>query len=85
MAKEREPYQGLKGWLVANSISQQRVADLLNTTPNYVNKKLNGTGSDFKLSEARKMHELLGAPMSYFFELKVPEWEQNRIQKQTRK
>lgn len=68
-------YGNLKGWLVARDISQAEVASLLGTTPNYVNKKLNGTGPDFRLSEARKLHESLGAPMAYFFEVSVPSSE----------
>lgn len=65
-------YRNLKGWLVARNISQSEVAELLGTTPNYVNKKLNGTGPDFRLSEARKLHSNFGAPMAYFFEVNVP-------------
>lgn len=69
-------YNDLKGWLVAHDIAQTTVASALGTTPNYVNKKLNGTGPDFRLSEARKMHESLGVPMAYFFEVSVPSKEQ---------
>ncbi|PRO75667.1 hypothetical protein C6Y11_17335 [Lactiplantibacillus pentosus] len=65
-------YRELKGWLVAHNISQGQVAELLGTKTNYINKKLNGTGSDFRLSEARKMHDELGVPMVYFFEIVVP-------------
>lgn len=70
--KERTVYSGLKGWLVANEIPQKSVAKVLGTTPNVVNKKLNGTGSDFRLSEARLLHRELKVPMSYFFEIQVP-------------
>ena len=69
-------YRNLKGWLVAQGISQNKVAFVLGTTPNYVNKKLTGTGPDFRLSEARKLHGTLGAPMAYFFEVDVPFSEQ---------
>lgn len=65
-------YRDLKGWLVARGISQNKVASFLGTTPNYVNKKLNGTGPDFRLSEARKLHTSFGVPMAYFFEVDVP-------------
>ncbi|MBM6414019.1 helix-turn-helix domain-containing protein [Lacticaseibacillus paracasei] len=65
-------YGNLKGWLVARKISQSEVAKLLGTTPNYVNKKLNGTGPDFRMSEARKLHASFGVPMAYFFEVNVP-------------
>lgn len=65
-------YHGLKGWLVSNSISQKRVGEIIGTTANVVNKKINGTGSDFKLSEARTLHDKLKVPMAYFFEIEVP-------------
>lgn len=68
-------YSRLKGWLVENSISQADVAKKLGTTSNMVNKKLNGTGSDFRLSEARLLHEQLNVPMAYFFEVNVPKKE----------
>ncbi len=51
--RKRAPYNELKGWMVANGISQHDFALSLGTTDNYINKKLNGTGPDFKLSEAR--------------------------------
>lgn len=73
-------YGNLKGWLVARNISQTEVAELLGTTSNYVNKKLNGTGPDFRLSEARKLHTSFGAPMSFFFEVNVPLKEQGETQ-----
>ncbi|MFS8161485.1 helix-turn-helix transcriptional regulator [Lacticaseibacillus rhamnosus] len=69
---KRPAYSGLKGWLVANQISQAQVARVLGTTPNYINKKLNGTGADFRMSEARKLHSVFGTPMVYFFEISVP-------------
>jgi len=75
----RPKYLGLKGWLVSNNITQEKVAKRLNTTPNYFNKKINGTGSDFKLSEARIMHEDFGVPMFYFFEIPVPLKEHKEV------
>ncbi|WP_237389446.1 XRE family transcriptional regulator [Companilactobacillus zhachilii] len=45
--KRRPTYNGLKGWMVANNISQNEMAKVLNATPNYINKRLNGTGADF--------------------------------------
>ena len=54
--KKRIIYRQLKGWLVSNNISQKRVGEIIGTTANVVNKKINGTGSDFKLSEARALH-----------------------------
>lgn len=73
---KREPYFKLKGWMVEHSISQQDIANVLNTTPNNVNKKINGTGSDFRLNEARKLVSKFHMPMSLFFDVKVPLREQ---------
>lgn len=69
---KREPYFKLKGWMVEHSISQQDIADVLDTTANNVNKKINGTGSDFRLNEARKLVAKFHMPMSLFFDVKVP-------------
>ncbi|MCI1699434.1 helix-turn-helix domain-containing protein [Liquorilactobacillus nagelii] len=69
---KREPYRMLKAWLVENDISQSELADVLGTTPNYLNKKINGTGPDFRLSEVRKINTSLGIPINIFFNLKVP-------------
>lgn len=70
--KKRIIYRQLKGWLVSNSISQKRVGEIIGTTANVVNKKINGTGSDFKLSEARTLHNKLKVPIDCFFEIEVP-------------
>lgn len=48
-------------------------------TSNTITKKLNGFGADFKLSEAKIMHEELGVPIAYFFEPGVPKKEQKII------
>lgn len=50
----------------------KKVGETIGTTANMVNKKINGTGSDFKLSEARTLHNKLKVPMAYFFEIDVP-------------
>ncbi|MBF7128477.1 XRE family transcriptional regulator [Pediococcus pentosaceus] len=70
--KKRIIYRQLKGWLVSNNISQKRVGEIIGTTANVVNKKINGTGSDFKLSEARTLHNKLKVPTDCFFEIEVP-------------
>lgn len=75
MAK-RKPYRALKAWLIENDISQSELATTLGTTSNYVNKKINGTGPDFRLSEVRKANSDLGIPIDIFFTLKVPLKEQ---------
>lgn len=60
-------YHDIKKWLMDKKITQRKVAVVLKKNTNYVNKKINGTGPDFSLEEARKMHEKLGVPMTYFF------------------
>ncbi|MCI2152429.1 XRE family transcriptional regulator [Leuconostoc mesenteroides] len=74
----RKPYSELKGWLATNSISQKELAKSLDTTSNYINKKINGTGSDFKLSEVRKMSRDFGIPYRLFFTIDVPIKEQEK-------
>lgn len=74
--ESREPYRDLKGWLLSNGISQSEVASALGTTPNYLNKKINGHGPDFKLSEVRKINRIFGTPVDIFFKIKVPLKEQ---------
>ncbi|WP_353894935.1 XRE family transcriptional regulator [Pediococcus pentosaceus] len=74
--KKRIIYRQLKGWLVSNNISQKRVGEIIGTTANVVNKKLNGTGSDFKLSEVRTLHNKLKVPTDCFFEIEVSLSEQ---------
>lgn len=69
---KREPYFKLKGWMVEHSITQQDIASVLRTTSNNVNKKINGTGSDFRLNEARQLVNKFHMPMSLFFDVKVP-------------
>lgn len=70
--EHRKPYLELKGWMAAHNITQVEMAKILGTTPNYVNKKINGTGPDFKLSEARKLATNLKIPIDIFFAVKVP-------------
>lgn len=50
---ERVKYSKLKGFLVEKNIKQKDVAELLNMTISTFNKKLNGTGADFTMQEAR--------------------------------
>ncbi|MFT8329612.1 MAG: helix-turn-helix transcriptional regulator [Oenococcus oeni] len=73
----REPYLELKGWLAEHNVRQSELAEVLDTTSNYVNKKINGTGSDFTLLEARKLVKHFGMPGSIFFTIHVPIREQN--------
>ena len=47
--EHRKPYLELKGWMASHNISQVEMAKVLGTTPSYVNKKINGTGPDFRL------------------------------------
>ena len=74
--EHRKPYLELKGWMASHNISQVEMAKVLGTTPSYVNKKINGTGPDFKLSEARKLAAKLKIPIDIFFAVKVTIKEQ---------
>ncbi|BDR59556.1 helix-turn-helix domain-containing protein [Xylocopilactobacillus apicola] len=63
----RQKYNALKGWLVTNGISQREVAELLETKPGYINKRLNGVANDFRAGEIKLMHDKLGIPLDVFF------------------
>ena len=73
----REPYMELKGWLTEHNIRQSEIAEVLGTTGNVVNKKINGTGSDFTLLQARKLVKHFGMPGYIFFTVHDPLKEQN--------
>lgn len=75
MAK-RAPYLALKAWMIQNEVSQSELANKLGTTSNYINKKINGTGPDFRLSEVRKANKSLGVPIDIFFKIDVSIKEQ---------
>ena len=75
---KRKPYFKLKGWLVEHQVSQLDLAETLGTTRNNINKKINGSGSDFRLSEARKLVAKYHMPTSLFFEVDVPLKEQSK-------
>ncbi|MER2169000.1 MAG: XRE family transcriptional regulator [Psychrobacillus psychrodurans] len=79
MSRKRKPYNRIKAYFVENEIKHQQVASVLKMTSNTITKKLNGFGADFKLSEAKIMHEELGVPIAYFFEPGVPKKEQKII------
>ena len=81
MMRQRRPYFEIKEWLNANNISQKKIAEEIGTSTNYINRKLNGTGPDFKLDEARTMHWTFGVPMSFFFVKQVPFSEQKGVNK----
>lgn len=70
------PYNKIKAFLVENNISQKEVGLVISKSPSAVNQKLNGTGGDFSLEEARLMSLNLGVPRAYFFEINVPIKEQ---------
>ena len=55
MAQKREPYMKFKGYLVENRIQQVEVANLLGMSKASINKKLNGTGSDFSVQDLKKI------------------------------
>ncbi|MDF7627088.1 helix-turn-helix transcriptional regulator [Leuconostocaceae bacterium ESL0723] len=68
----RPPYYELKQWLSDRQISQIDLAKTLGTTSNYINKKINGTGADFRLSEVRLLVAEYGIPVDLFFTIQVP-------------
>lgn len=69
------PYNKIKSFLVIHNISQKEVGLLIQKSPSAVNQKLNGTGGDFSLEEARMMTSHFGIPRAYFFEIIVPKKE----------
>jgi len=74
--RRREPYTRIKIFLYQNNIQQHEVGSVIGKTGSAINQKLNGTGGDFSLSEARMLCEKLGIPMEFFFEIGVPKKEQ---------
>ncbi|MEH6945047.1 helix-turn-helix transcriptional regulator [Bacillus sp. JJ722] len=75
ISRRHLPYNKIKSFLVEHNISQKEVGLLIQKSPSAVNQKLNGTGSDFSLEEARLMASYFGIPRAYFFEMKVPKKE----------
>ena len=69
------PYNKIKSFLVEHNISQKEVGLLIQKSPSAVNQKLNGTGGDFSLEEARLMTNHFGIPQAYFFEIIIPKKE----------
>lgn len=76
-SRRHTPYRKIKAFLVENNISQKELGSLINKSPSAVNQKLNGTGGDFSLQEARLLAEHFNIPRAYFFELSVPKTEQD--------
>lgn len=72
----REPYYDLKDWMNRQGVSQIDLARTLGTTSNYINKKINGTGADFRLSEVRLLVAEYHMPADIFFKIEVPIKEQ---------
>ncbi len=70
--RRHQPYKKIKAFMVENEISQKELGELLKKSPSAINQKLNGTGGDFSLNEARLMTMKYGIPTSYFFESCVP-------------
>ncbi|MGG7176230.1 helix-turn-helix domain-containing protein [Clostridium paraputrificum] len=64
---EKQPYWKLKGFLAEKNIKQKQVADLLGISVPSFNKRLNGTGSDFSVREARKICKSFDASAEIFF------------------
>ena len=68
----REPYREIKKFLIDRDIDQQTFGEVIGKNPSDINKRLNGTGADFSLSEARKLVDEFKIPFEYFFEPNVP-------------
>lgn len=66
-SRRHQPYRKIKAFLVENNISQKELGEILEKSQSAINQKLNGTGGDFSLQEARLMSEKLGIPSAYFF------------------
>lgn len=71
-SRRHQPYRKIKAFLVENNISQKQLGTLINKSQSAVNQKLNGTGGDFTLHEARLLSQHFGIPRTYFFEINVP-------------
>ena len=63
---EKQPYWKLKGFLAENNIKQKQVAELLGISVPAFNKRLNGTGADFSIREARKICTTFNANVEIF-------------------
>ncbi|MGG4266501.1 helix-turn-helix transcriptional regulator [Peribacillus simplex] len=72
ISRRHHPYRKIKAYLVEHNISQKDVGNLLDKSQSAINQKLNGTGGDFSLEEARLLSKQLGIPSAYFFENNVP-------------
>lgn len=68
---EKQTYWKLKGFLAENNIKQKQVADLLGISIPAFNKRLNGTGTDFSVREARKICTTFNAGVELFFNQSV--------------
>ncbi|OMD06490.1 hypothetical protein BJP50_11065 [Paenibacillus odorifer] len=75
--RRREPYTKIKIFLYENSIQQTEIGIAIGKTASAINQKLNGTGGDFSLGEARVLSREFGIPREFFFDLSVPKKEQN--------
>lgn len=77
--RRRPPYTKIKMWLMEHNISQKKIGAAIGKDVSNVNQKLNGTGGDFSLSEARILCRDFGIPREYFFEVPVPKTERSSI------
>lgn len=64
---KRQPYLKFKGFLAENNIQQKEVAKILNISNSALNKKINGTGGDFTVQEAKKICQVLNTDSRIFF------------------
>ncbi|MEK5178211.1 hypothetical protein [Paenibacillus odorifer] len=70
--RRRQPYTKIKVFLYQKNIPQIEVGQVIGKTVSAINQKLNGTGGDFSLGEARILCEHFGIPKEFFFEVSVP-------------
>lgn len=70
--RRRQPYTKIKVFLYQNNIPQNELGSVIGKTGSAINQKLNGTGGDFSLGEARALCERFGIPKEFFFEIDVP-------------
>ena len=72
----RPAYNEIKAWMVLHDVKQKDFDKTLGNSTAFINRKLNGRNADFTLKEARKLSQVYGFPIKYFFAVGVPKSEQ---------
>lgn len=60
-------YYKFKAYLSEQGITQKEIAELIGVSSATLNKKINGTGSDFSLTEVRKISKEFNIDANEFF------------------